>query len=169
MAKSTETRVVGLEKVLNKLNSRLKELKGPNMKAGLIQGGLMIMRGSQQRVPVDTGNLKASAYVQWDGGSTPEPKFSEQSEKTKLTPEQLAMLKQTHEAALQKAQKMVKSQKNNDAAVVAGHSAYYALFVHEDLNAAHMVGQAKFLENTIKEDQKQIFNAVKIGMKGRKK
>jgi hypothetical protein len=42
--------------------------------------------------------------------------------------------------------------KNVEVAIVAGGpAAPYALFVHEDLNAHHRVGQAKFIESTLKE------------------
>jgi hypothetical protein len=41
---------------------------------------------------------------------------------------------------------------NVSAAIVAGGpAAPYALFVHEDLEAYHKVGQAKFIESTLKE------------------
>ena len=36
---------------------------------------------------------------------------------------------------------------------VGGSAAGYAVIVHEDLDAFHKVGQAKFLESTIKESQ----------------
>ena len=35
--------------------------------------------------------------------------------------------------------------------LVGGPAAPYAIFVHEDLNADHKVGQAKFLESTLRE------------------
>jgi hypothetical protein len=34
--------------------------------------------------------------------------------------------------------------------VIVGYSAYYAIYVHEDLTKNHKVGEAKFLENAAK-------------------
>lgn len=46
----------------------------------------------------------------------------------------------------------IDSKGNVSAAIVAGGpSAPYALIVHEDLDAYHKVGQAKFIESTLKE------------------
>ena len=68
---------------------------------------------SQKRTPVDTGNLKASHYVQ------------------------------------------IEETRNNVVAEI-GLTAEYALFVHEDLEAFHPTGQAKFLEMAIKENTDKI-------------
>lgn len=40
----------------------------------------------------------------------------------------------------------VAAKKNEDVSCVVGYTAQYAVYVHEDLEANHPVGQAKFLE-----------------------
>jgi CRISPR/Cas system-associated exonuclease Cas4 (RecB family) len=49
--------------------------------------------------------------------------------------------------------------------VVVGYSAPYALFVHENLEAHHPVGQAKFLEQPAREFRKDMAAAVVAGLK----
>lgn len=46
--------------------------------------------------------------------------------------------------------------KDAKPAVAVGYSADYAIFVHEDLKAYHPNGQAKFLENAIKENETEL-------------
>src|SRR5438445_698014 len=46
-----------------------------------------------------------------------------------------------------------KSIKDDNVSVVVGTSVAYAIFVHEDLEAHHPVGQAKFLEQPARELQ----------------
>lgn len=43
---------------------------------------------------------------------------------------------------------------------VGGPAAPYAVYVHEDLEADHKVGQAKFLESTLKESSKSMASRV---------
>lgn len=55
-------RLEGLNEVLTNMNREVGQIKGRTM-AGLFEAGLEIQRDSQGRTPVDTGNLKASAYT----------------------------------------------------------------------------------------------------------
>lgn len=54
---------IGLKRVQNNLNREIKKIKG-RTKAGLMHAALVIRRRSQQLTPIDTGNLKGSAYTQ---------------------------------------------------------------------------------------------------------
>lgn len=55
-------KVKGLQKVVE--NLRKMQIYTPRaVERGLVAGGLFIQRESQLRVPVDTGNLKASAFT----------------------------------------------------------------------------------------------------------
>ena len=47
-----------------------------------------------------------------------------------------------------------------DPVVRVGYTAGYALFVHENLNARHTVGQAKFLEQPARQKNTQIKNII---------
>lgn len=102
-------KVTGLEKVLGNLDKQVAKIEGLTME-GLLEAGLKVQRVAQQRTPVDTGNLKNSAYTRKDG---------------KLR-------------------------------VAIGFGAAYAIFVHEDLEARHETGQAKFLESALRDNRDAI-------------
>mgnify|MGYP000645025530 CR=1 FL=1 len=101
----------GLDRILKNLNQQISNIEGAN-EQGLLQAALLIKREAQEKTPVDTGNLKNSAYTDSEGG-------------------------------------------NNPAAVI-GYQASYAPFVHEDLEARHDNGEAKFLEKAVNENQDRI-------------
>lgn len=52
----------GLEKVTRNLNSQIKKIKG-RTKAGMWRAGLLVRREAVIITPVDTGNLRNSAFV----------------------------------------------------------------------------------------------------------
>lgn len=58
-------RVTGVDKVLRNLNREIKQIEGLTMK-GLIQSAILIRRDMEQtspKIPVDTGNLRASWFT----------------------------------------------------------------------------------------------------------
>lgn len=101
-------KVTGLERVVNNLNKHAKKIEKDTLD-GLFIAGLKVQRDAQKLVPVDTGNLKGSAYT------------------TK-----------------------------GDTTVTIGFTANYAIFVHENMEAHHKVGQAKFLEVALRNNQDEI-------------
>ena len=52
-----------------------------------------------------------------------------------------------------------------DASVAVGFAADYAIYVHENLQAHHPVGQAKFLESAAREGEAQLRSIVESGLK----
>jgi hypothetical protein len=58
----------GADSVLKNLIREDRRVRGQMMR-GLKKAGLTLQRESQRLVPVDTGNLKASAFVREDGDS----------------------------------------------------------------------------------------------------
>lgn len=54
--------VEGLDTVLRNLNRQIEGIEGRTT-AGLLAGGLIIQGESQKNVPVEYGNLRASAYT----------------------------------------------------------------------------------------------------------
>lgn len=101
--------VSGLKKVLSNLDKEAKKIENLTM-AGLLEAGLKVQAVAQQRTPVDTSNLKNSAYTRKDG----------------------------------------------HLRVIVGYSAAYAVYVHEDLEARHSIGQAKFLESALRDNREAI-------------
>lgn len=64
---------------------------------------------------------------------------------------------QKMDSLLKKLQEMeAKSRTDNNGAVIVGFTQNYALYVHENLEAHHPVGQAKFLEQPFRELLTQI-------------
>lgn len=54
-----------------------------------------------------------------------------------------------------------KSKREDNVTVLVGYTANYALKVHEDLNAAHTVGQSKYLEQPARELNKELVTIIK--------
>lgn len=63
MAVRIRARVRGMQKVINNLNKQIKKITFTTNR-GLLKAGFFISRASQQKVPVDTGALKASVFVE---------------------------------------------------------------------------------------------------------
>lgn len=110
------TKVVGLENVTRNLNEEIKKLTRVTF-AGLLDAGLQIQNVAQSRTPVDTGNLKASAYTRKAMGGR--------------------------------------------LAVEIGFTASYAIYVHENLEARHTNGEAKFLERAILDNKDAIIEIIR--------
>lgn len=105
-------KVFGTENVLKNLNKEIRAVQG-RTEAGLKTAGLLVQRESQKKVPIDTGNLKASAYTQ-----------------------------------------------NKGAGVEVGFTADYAIYVHENEEAYHARGEAKFLEKALIENKSKILEII---------
>lgn len=58
--------VTGAEVIFRNIKLRKKEIAS-GMSRGLLKAGLVLQRESQRVVPVDTGNLKASAFTNLKG------------------------------------------------------------------------------------------------------
>lgn len=145
-------RVEGLEKVIKNLNREVKKI-GFRTKKGMIKAGLFIQREAQIKTPIDLGNLRASAFTTWNGGpikAAENPSFKGEdgsrlsNEFTQVINEDTAKL----------------SKDDTEPEVEVGFSAFYALFVHENLENAHTVGEAKFLQNAIQENTSRILKII---------
>ena len=105
--------VEGIDEVLRNINRELQGVENRGMD-GLFDAGLQVQRVSQSRTPVDTSNLKGSAYTRKAGGG-----------------------------------------------VEVGYTANYAIFVHENMEARHTNGQAKFLESALRDNASRIVDIVR--------
>jgi hypothetical protein len=183
----------GLDKVLANLNKQIKLIPGKTMQ-GMLQAGLLVKRESQKKVPVDTGNLKASAYVIAGGGKetgrvNTQPLFRDElGGKSALISGKASRMAQQHQSTIneRKGVLMLTSQGFFGARPFAeiGFTAFYAIYVHENLKASHVkakivrkrtvkkkkygivggfvqIGQAKFLEHALMENAGRIFNIIK--------
>lgn len=101
-------RVNGIRGIIKGLRDAAKRHE-KNFERGITKVGLFIQRESQLIVPVDTANLKNSAFTRKEGSGF-------------------------------------------DTVIIVGYTAEYAIYVHEDLEAAHAEGKtAKYLERVIRE------------------
>ena len=55
----------------------------------------------------------------------------------------------------------------NDTSVDIGTNVEYAIFVHEDLDAFHRVGEAKFLTKAVQRNEGRIRDLIRRGMEGK--
>lgn len=129
-----KVRIEGVQNITDNLNREVSQIEGASMK-GLMKAGLRIQRGSQQLTPVATGNLKASAY-------------------TRSASDFVALESGADNAGRP-------SGGVPPDTVEVGYSAAYAAAVHEDLEAYHRNGQAKFLESSLSRNRDQILKDIK--------
>lgn len=132
------------------MNRKVRKIKFRS-REGLIKGGLRVMRGSIERCPRDTSNLRSSSYVIWDktGGKTA----------AQFRGPDAAKMKTNHEQVLAKRRAKMPA-KFQDPRVEIGHTAEYAVYVHEDMEATHKIGEAKFLQHALEELEDVILSDV---------
>lgn len=155
---------VGLDTVIKNLNKEIEEIKGRTVK-GLLQAGLRVKADAQRITPVDTGNLKSSAYVLWGGGGRSVQQIGE------------AVLKDQEQHDQILSERTNKLSSFNDPFAEVGYTANYALKVHEGIRSkkgklvshvkidkekgAVQIGQAKFLEQSFNQNKDYILNVIK--------
>lgn len=106
----------GIDVVMRNLNAQIEGIKGRTAD-GLLKAGLLVQRRAQEKTPVDTGNLKASASTT-PGGTAEKPE------------------------------------------AVVSFYAPYAVYVHENLESHHPVGQARFLAAALEESHRDVLAIV---------
>lgn len=150
-------RVQGLDDVLEKLNAFIDDVP-LKTKKGLIEATLFIRREAQKRTPIDLGNLRASADTVWKGKSgSSKPVFKDKGAKKEA-------MKMSGDHAQVTAEMKGLVQMSDDfwsPFVIDFFSAYYALYVHEDLTKRHPVGEAMFLRRAMVQNYDAILAIVK--------
>lgn len=107
--------------------------------AGLLEAALKIINASMKKVPILYGNLRASAYVRTAQETTrPDSAHLDEKENEPVPTDRLG-----------------------EIGVELGYTANYAVYVHENLEAFHDDGEAKFLESVIIENADLIVEIVK--------
>lgn len=166
---------IGVDAVMRKLNEQTAKIKGKTRK-GMTIVVLKIRRDSQKITPVDTGNLRASAYT-IVGGGIKRPSVNK-SRASFVTKDKSGM------RVAAEHQSVIDANTSPQFGVygIVGYTAHYALKVHEDLKAAGrrirrssiklgfggkkksipdaQIGQAKFLEEAIRKNRKFIITTL---------
>lgn len=121
----------GEEELLSKLNEALKNRKDDVVKAARMEAEL-IMTESKLQCPSDTGALKSSGHVKepYDEGGRTIIEFGYGGTAAKINP---------------------KTGESTDT---------YAVYVHENLEAHHPTGKAKFLEDPVKAAQPSLLKNI---------
>jgi len=156
-------RISGLNTVIRNLNREIKKIEGRSMK-GLIEAQIIIRRDMDKtppKIPVDTGNLRASYYTIISSGKLLEgetPNFKGGS---------APRMSGEHMPEIMRAKNLLPS---NGPSLALGFSAFYAWFVHEMIDAkfGRPGAGAKFLEASIKRNKKPILEAIRKSAKVRK-
>ena len=148
-------RLEGLNTVLSNLNKEIKKIKGRSLK-GLIRAQIIVrrdMESTSPMIPVDTGNLRSSYFSVTSKGNMPEG----------ISPAFIG------ERAGQMSADHLSSTSSNKAkiagpepALVMGFSAYYATFVHENVEAHFQRpgAGAKFMEASLKRNSGKILETI---------
>jgi len=155
----------GTEKAINNLNKAIDKYKDRTLK-GVSRAALLVRRESLALAPKDTGNLKESCFVAWTGGTVgagKTPNFVTGGRRV-ATMKEVDVLYEGHTKALEAVQALYE----NTTQILAGvnYSAYYALFVHE-IKQKHDVGQWKFLETAVKQNQANILRIIAESVKSK--
>lgn len=122
-----QPKVIGLRTVQMNLNREITKIKGRSLE-GLISGAIIIRRDMDKTaplIPVDTNNLRASAFI-----TTIKGVVAETDQSGEITDDEV---RNDYSRAVGEAQSMVVS--TGEPTVVMGFGANYALFVHEMVGA----------------------------------
>lgn len=165
--------VMGMDEVMEALHNKLSEIKGKTAR-GMIEAAIIIrrdMEDSPPKVPVDTGNLRASLFtVVYDGKTTSTPNIGKQQ--TEFKGEEASNMSADHEKTKSAAATALR--RSGEASLAIGFSAHYAWRVHEmtgaDFTSPRMRrgkevtpdpgAGAKFLQSAIYNNMDKIFNVI---------
>ncbi len=147
--------VVGTERVIKNF-TKLGRRVGKAANRGMLQGGLLIQREAQKLVPIDSGNLRASAYTLAAGPfSRPEiPKFTDTGNVSGIPRD---VVEETYRYWA--VNRVAKQYVGNNAArprVRVGFTASYAQIVHDDLEVKHTTGEAEYLLKSVSRNSSKV-------------
>lgn len=130
----------------------------------LTKAAFLIQREAQKKCPVDTGNLKASAFTIIDGLLKTTPGFGEKKTISVEAALREAQDKERTQRILREQTDESRKESERDKRVDArvGFTASYAIFVHE-LHPS----KAKFLEEAVRENKGRIKNLILAELKGK--
>ncbi len=165
----------GLDKVLSNLNKEIGKIEG-RTRQGLLAAALKVKRDAIKLAPIDTGNLRNSAYVIWGGGKE-SPKAKQTGSEGTFRDKAKGKSKDVGGSAQRMGgdyQSVISQRKGVSSPhpfAEIGFTAFYALKVHEDLKASHVkrdkkkgsvqAGQAKFLEQALLQNKNVILKTIK--------
>jgi hypothetical protein len=146
----------GLDNVIAGINKEIDLMEGRTVQ-GLLEAALRVKKDAIILAPVDTGNLRNSAYVLWGvkgaaQGGQASGSFKP-DKRSKIDPEA------QHSSVI--AERKSLGKKSADPYAEIGFTAHYALDVHENTDLNHPAGQAKFFEDALLQNRETIFAIIK--------
>ena len=155
----------GLPTVIKNLNDQIALIKGRTLK-GLIRGSSVIketMDSTPPTIPVDTGNMRHSWFTVTNNGGViagRNPSFVP----SKYNDRDLGRLSSDHARAISEAGALVKGK---EPAVALGFSAYYTMWVHENIGATFTKpgSGAKFFESAVKASSRKVLDMIRMEAK----
>ena len=160
MTKEGEVKLLGIEKVMLRLNEEALKITERTMK-GMIMATIMIRRSmdkSSPKIPVDLGNLRASWFVVTSKGIRSKP--------PSFKGEDSGQASTDFSTAVGAAQSILQATKM--PSVIMGFSANYAIIVHEDLESGiardfkRPGSGSKFFEKAIGENFGKILKVIQV-------
>ncbi len=129
---------------------------------GVLQAAMLIRGYAQDICPVDTGNLKASAFVTWKYGTergTAKANWSHRKSDYTGEPRNVSRLKADHRKVVAQTAQLVEF-----GDVVIGFSAYYAGQAHEE---HHTIGERHFLTKAVERKREDALDIIHHTAEGR--
>ena len=156
MAKTTKgIKITGLQKVIVGLNKALKKVKNKTT-AGMLEAAVLVKGESLRITPIDTGNLRNSAYITWGGGKV-KTRGEMGGGSFDVNAEGGQKVAAEHSGKVEAR----KSKRPKEPFAEVGYTAYYAVDVHEaPPNRSFKVGQSKFLEQALRNNSRNIFKII---------
>jgi len=142
-------RITGVRAIISSIRKSKKRTR-KRLAAGLFEGGKVLKQNALRKTPEEHGNLKESLYLVGTFEKEKAGNFNDLSDN-------LPQLTRDHAQHILEAETLA-SRKN--LRVVLGYSAFYSIFVHEDLSKSHPTGEAKFLERARNENKSAIKQAI---------
>lgn len=149
--------LTGLDTVLKNLNKEIAGIRNRSLK-GLIRAQIVVRRDMDKtppKIPVDTGNLRSSYFTVTSKGTT------EAGDSPKFSGEEVSKLQAGHAAVMNEQQGSIVGKL--DPTLIMGFTAYYAMYVHEMVEAEHFTRSgsgAKFMEAALKRNKDKILEII---------
>lgn len=77
----------------------------------------------------------------------------------------MARMERVRQVVEQLRRRAAKAKREFEVSVIVGYTVHYAIYVHENLEAFHPVGQAKFLEQPARDMRRELGGIIRVTMK----
>ncbi len=149
---SGRKQIRGIEETLRAINEAVRAHVIAPSRKGMIAAGLMILEEADRRCPMDLGNLAGSGFCVWNG--SPVPQFNLAGGTSAATASALS-------ASYSETQAVAAGYLGDGKTVVViGFGAFYALYVHENVNGnvprEGGKGEHHFLSNALADKQREV-------------